>query len=148
MDFSTFRIDPIQAKNPETIDFCMSYLEHFHTRKDVRSVLPFSFMIGSDVGMDRETKTENSLYWGKVTFDINPNLTPLVDSKLELSIHSLVSANSLQKPHIKKLTRYVEEQNYLNEATERFEFFSKLELTALSPAYDVYATFIGFKIDL
>jgi hypothetical protein len=148
MENNSTSIDYIQARNPETIDFCLSYLELYHTKKSIKAVTPFSFMLGSDPQNDIKTETPNSLYWGKVILDINPNLSQLVNSTIVLKIESMLGSNSNGNPITKKITRYIESENFLNESSERFEFFRSLELTNLSTAYDVYVTFIGFKIDM
>ncbi|AXH78165.1 MAG: hypothetical protein [Bacteriophage sp.] len=148
MNYATISIDKYRAKDPKTIDFALTYLEHFHTLKDVKAVTPYSFIIGTDADMELKTETTESLYWGTVTFDNNPNLSKLEDAKIELTIDSLLASNAVQKTVKKRITRFIESQNYLNECTTRFEFFKGLELTSTSPAYDSYATFLGFKIDL
>nr|8A06_E Chain E, Penton protein P12 [Flavobacterium phage FLiP] len=147
-DFSTIPIDYVKAKDPNTIDFCLSYLELYHTTKAVKACTPFSFILGSDAGMQRATETTESLYWGKVILDINPNLSPLVNTTIVLEIESMLSSNSINRSENKRITRYIEKENFVNESSERFEFFKSMELSHLSTAYDVYVTFIGFKIDL
>lgn len=140
--------DAKKARDISTVDYALAYLELYHTKKSVRAVTPFSFMLGSDAGMPLKTETENSLYWGKVILDINPNLSPLVDTTIVLKINSMLDSNATSRSSEKRITRYIEKENFLNESSERFEFFDFIELANLSTAYDVYVTFIGFKIDL
>lgn len=147
MDYRTISYNEELANNPETIDYCLKYMELYHTTKAVKAVTPFSFFLGTGDGMDLKLETVNSLYWGKVILDINPNLSPLINTTIVLEIGSMFMSNTNRQSQKKKITRYIEKENFLNESSERFEFFDQLELTSLSTAYDVYVTFIGFKID-
>lgn len=147
MNFSTIQYDDALAGNPDNIDYCLKYMELYHTTKAIKAVTPFSFFLGSGANMDTKLLNNNSLFWGKVILDINPNGSTLVDTKIVLELGSMFSSNYLHSSETKKITRTIERENFVNESSERHEFFDSCELTSLSTAYDVYVTFIGFKID-
>lgn len=148
MDYAQIKYDESMANNPETIDYCLKYMELYHTTKAIKAVTPYSFFLGTGEGMDLKLENNNSLFWGKVILDINPNGGLLVNTQIVLKIGSMFTSNSLHGAQEKKITRYIEKENFLNESSERWEFFNALELTGISTAYDVYVTFIGFKIDM
>ena len=129
-----------------SLPFVEKYLSMNFPNIVIESVTPFSFTIGSNnQGEDIENSIDfqHSLFFGVLQICINPNGSDLQPEKIELKYRSYLN----HKPFIKTITRIVETENMINEASESKELFDNLEISQTSTVYDFYVTFFGFKID-
>lgn len=134
------------AKTILSLDWVLVYLRERFPQYQAKSVTPFSETLGS-VNHSEDLKNKlfypNSMLFGKLQLDINPNGSTFADDNITLRIRSFLNG----APFDRHLNRIIEIQNYLNEQTERTELFTEIEFTSKSTLYDSYLTFIGFKID-
>lgn len=131
----------------ENLDFILEFMAAHHASKRVKSIKPYSFTIGSNhhgENLSLSYGLTNSLFYGKLQLCINPNDAPLAPEKIQIKYRSYLN----HTPYDKYITRIVEKENLINEASDSLELFDNLQVTQQSNKYDFYFTFIGFKIDL
>lgn len=134
------------SKDILSLDWVLLYIQKNYPQYQVKSVSPYTFTLGSSnhgEGLELEKEIPNTLFFGKLQLDINPNGSTFANDNINLIIHSLFNPTSFDR----HLNRIIEIQNYINEQTERTELFSRVEITSNSSLYDTYLSFIGFKID-
>lgn len=130
-----------------SLDYILQYISRSFSYKQVKSVTPYSFTVGSNnrgENLNQEYGLTSSLFFGHLFLSINPNDNDLADEKIEIKYRSYFN----QKPYYKYITRFVEKENLINESTNSIELFDDLQITQQSNKYDFYFTFIGFKIDV
>lgn len=130
-----------------SIEFAKEFVALHHTDKQIKSVKPYSFTVGSNnhnEGLTYSYGKMYSLFYGYLYLNVNPNGNPLQDEKIEIRYRSYFN----KKPYFKYITRIVEKENMINESSSSIELFDMLEVTQASTRYDFYYTFVGFKIDL
>lgn len=135
-----------EAKEIMSLDYILVYLERNFPFLTVSSVRPFSFTIGSNnhnEGIENVFQMNSCLFFGNLNVCINPNGVEMEAEKIEIKYRSYFN----QVPFIKTITRMVEIENYINEASVTAELFDNLDISQQSTAYDFYLTFLGFKID-
>lgn len=130
-----------------SIDFILLFIRRRFPNMQVKSTTPWSFTIGSnnngeDLPSDYELQNK-SLFYGKLFLSINPNDNPLASEKIKIKYRSYFN----DKPFFKHITRQVEMENLINENSFSDELFDELTIDQQSNKYDVYFTFVGFKID-
>lgn len=129
-----------------SLPFIGLYLRRNFPALTIKSVTPFSFTIGSNnngENLEEEYAIERCLFFGTLQICINPNGNALANEKIEIKYRSYF--NGL--PYFKTITRIVEQENLINEASFSTELFDSLQISQASNKYDFYLTFIGFKID-
>lgn len=130
-----------------SLPFVMDYINENFSELEIKSVSPYSFTIGSNHNnetIDYEIELQRSLFYGDLFISINPNDNQLQDEKIKLSYRSYWN----EKPFYKHITRQIEIENLVNESSVSTELFDKITLDQISSKYDVYVTFLGFKIDI
>lgn len=130
-----------------SLPFVLDYITAAFPQYEIKSVSPISFAIGSNnhnEGLSYEHELKNSLFFGDLKISINPNTDDLAFEEIRLRYRSHWNF----RPYWKTITRKVEEENLINEATVTTELFDKIELTQVSSKYDLYVEFVGFKIDI
>lgn len=128
-------------------DFILKFIQHNYPSKQVRSVMPYSFTVGSNNNgepIDLNYGLERALFYGFLYLNINPNDNALQVERIRIRYRSYFN----QVPFYKTITRYVENENLINENSSSLELFDDLQVTQSSTKYDFYLTFVGFKIDL
>ena len=135
------------AKEIMSLDYVLTYMSRSFPGFTVESVRPFSFTIGSNnhgEGIENELEMKNTFFFGKLVICINPNGEMITAEKIEIKLRSYLNS----APYIKTITRLVEAENYINEASESIELFDQIEISQQSTAYDFYLTFLGFKLNI
>lgn len=135
-----------QQGNLMSLDFILLLIKKQFPHLIIRTITPYTFTIGSNnngENLPLEEDLKSSMLFGNLQLCINPNDNPLATEKVQIRYRSYFNT----KPYFKTITRQIEIENWLNEATVSTELFDKLTITQQSDAYDVYLTFIGFKID-
>jgi len=135
------------SKDILSLDWVLNYIQVNMPVYQVKAVTPASYTIGSNnhsEGLESVLQIENSIFFGRLQLDVNPNGNAFAADNITMLINSLLNPT----PYTRHLNRIIEIQNYLNEQTERIELFDRLEITSTSTLYDTYLTFIGFKIDV
>ncbi|QNK64251.1 hypothetical protein H7F33_07140 [Pedobacter sp. PAMC26386] len=130
-----------------SLDFIEDFLERNYAQKKIRSITPYSFTIGSNnnnEGLSYQYGLTKSLFFGQLQLSVNPNNNNLQDERIVIKYRSYFN----HTPFYKFITRFVEKENLINEASNSIELFDDLVITQQSTKYDFYFTFIGFKIDL
>lgn len=130
-----------------SLAFVREFLERNHAKKKIRSITPYAFAIGSnnhDEGLTYNYGLKNSLFFGYLQLSINPNESNLQEERITVKYRSYFN----HTPYYKNITRFVEQENLINEASSSIELFDDLVITQQSTKYDFYFTFVGFKIDL
>lgn len=128
-------------------DYILEYLKNNYPQKAIRSIIPYSFTVGSNnnlEGLSLSYGLEKSLFYGFLYLCISPNDSNLAPEKIVIEYRSYLS----QFPYQKRITRFVEQENLINENSSSLELFDLLTVTQESLKYDFYLTFVGFKIDL
>ena len=129
-----------------SLPFITKYLEMNFPSINIQTVTPYSFTIGSNnqgENIDNQINFPQSLFFGILQVCINPNDSQLSEERIEIKYRSYLN----EKPFYKTITRLIELENYINEASESNELFDDLQITQASVKYDFYLTFVGFKID-
>ncbi|MFB2120050.1 hypothetical protein [Parapedobacter sp. 2B3] len=127
--------------------YIRSFLAENYSRMKVKSVIPYSFTVGSDNNgedLPKDYHIPNSLFFGFFNLSVNPNDNALQPEKIEIQYRSYFNI----EPYMKRITRYVEQENLINENSQSIELFDLLELNFESTKYDTYFTFVGYKIDI
>ena len=127
--------------------YIRAFLQENYPRKKVESVIPYSFTVGSNnngENLPNEFKLQNSLFYGYLYLNINPNDAELQTEKIEIIYRSYFNV----EPFYKRITRFIEDENYINENSNSIELFDDLQITQKSDKYDFYLTFVGYKIDV
>lgn len=130
-----------------SLPFVIDYINENFASRQIKSISPHSFTIGSNhngenIGYNIEQ--HNCLFFGELHLSINPNENALQDETIKIRYRSWFNT----QPYYKHIQRVVEQENYINEQTVSHELFDHLTLAQGSLKYDVYLTFIGFKIDI
>lgn len=129
-----------------SLDYILLYLRRNFPNITIKSITPYSFTIGSNNNGENlysDYALERSLFFGTLQICINPNASVLDDEKIEILYRSYFNGT----PYMKRITRIVEKENLINEASYSSELFDSLSISQASIKYDFYLTFIGFKID-
>ncbi len=130
-----------------SVDFILLFIRRRFPQKQIKSVTPWSFTVGSNNnGEDLPNSyelTNKSLFYGKLFLSVNPNDNPLANEKIKIKYQSYFN----DKPFFKHITRQVEMENIINENSFSDELFDELTIEQQSNKYDVYFTFVGFKLD-
>ncbi len=131
----------------DSLHFVIDYIRENFTYLEIKSIQPYSFTIGSNhngesVSFDFEQA--NSLFYGMLTLSINPNQNLLQEEEILVKYRSYWN----KRPFWKYIRRQVENENLINEASTTTELFDQIELSQDSTKYDLYLTFVGFKIDI
>lgn len=138
-------------KKPEnqinSLEYIKEFLSAHYAQKQIKSIKPYCFTVGSDnhgEGLKYDYGLTNSLFFGNLYLSINPTGDVLQDEKIEIKYRSYLN----HTPYYKYITRVVEKENMINEASASTELFDSLQVTQASSRYDFYFSFVGFKIDL
>lgn len=128
-------------------DYIRAFLRENYPQKEIRSVIPYSFTVGSNndgENLASSYKLERALFYGFLYLNVNPNSNALQAEKIEIKYRSYFNVT----PYKKRITRIVEIENLINENSSSIELFDDLEITQYSTKYDFYLTFVGYKIDI
>lgn len=135
------------SKEILSLDWVLLYLQHNFPNLQVKEVVPYTHALGTNnhnEGLDQVLEIKNSLFFGRLQLDINPNGSAFVAEEVTIQISSLFN----HARYTRHLNRIIEIQNFLNEQTERIELFDRLSIENVSTGYDTYMTFIGFKLEV
>jgi hypothetical protein len=130
-----------------SLGFIEEFIARNYAQKKIKSITPYAFAIGSkNNGEDLEYdyNIPKSLFFGYLQLSINPNDNNLQPEKIVLKYRSYLN----HTPFYKYITRYVEKENLINEASSSLQLFDDLTLVQQSTKYDTYLEFVGYKIDL
>ena len=129
-----------------SLPFIRQYLERAFSGRTIKSVTPYAFTVGSNFqneGLTYNEGTDKAVFYGHLYLSINPNSNDLQPERIQIKYRSYLH----HRPFIKTITRFVEKENLINEASQTLELFDSLEVTQQSTRYDFYFTFLGYKID-
>ncbi|MGJ1351998.1 hypothetical protein ACR79P_06505 [Sphingobacterium spiritivorum] len=130
-----------------SLPFVVDYIRENFSQLEIKSVSPYSFTIGSNFNgepISYDFDQEYSLFYGDLFLSVNPNSNVLQNEEIVLTYRSYWNT----KPYLKRITRQIEIENLVNESSVSTELFDKITLDQTSSKYDVYVTFVGFKIDI
>lgn len=130
-----------------SVDFILLFIRRRFPSFQIKSVTPWSFTVGSNNHAEDLPSVyelpNKSIFYGKLFLSINPNSNPLASEQIKIKYRSYFN----DKPFFKHITRQVEMENIINENSFSDELFDQLSIEQQSNKYDVYFTFVGFKID-
>jgi len=129
-----------------SLPFCIDFVRENFPHLQIKSISPYSFTIGSqnnEENISYNHQQSNSLFFGKLYLNINPNENELEPEVIKITFRSYF--NTI--PYEKHINRIVERENLINEQTYSEELFDNISLIQTSKKYDLYLTFVGFKID-
>ena len=134
------------AKEILSLDYAIKYLQQNFPDIQLDAVRPFAFVIGSNnnaEGIPNQFTAKDSLFFGNLKISINPNTSNMVTEKIRVKYRSFYNGN---KPYWKHITRLIDGENIIYEASQTSELFSQIEIAQESSAYDLYVEFLGFKM--
>lgn len=133
--------------NIYSLDYIKEFFRHNYAQKQIKSITPYSFTVGSQNNGENIQDTiliPDSIFYGFLYLCINPNENPLQNEVIKIRYRSYFNVT----PYYKYISRFVEDENYINENSDSLELFDELTIQQASTKYDFYLTFVGFKIDV
>lgn len=134
----------LQINTPE---YLKAYLRENYPRFQIKSIIPFSFCIGTSnhgVTLQKEIIKSNCLYFGILNFTMSPISVDAVTERVEIEYTSFLNF----QPYKKRITRLVVPENTINENSSNYELFEDCKINFESNKYDTYLNFVGYRIDL